>query len=69
MAITSSRPVWSLTSEEAANRLEIVLCAEITEAKESGRDLFDLGPAPESIQRLFREESSKIISQDERLVA
>jgi len=57
------------TKEEAATRLETVLRAEINEAKDSGRDLFDLGPAPESIQRLFRESSSKIISQDERLVA
>lgn len=57
------------TKDEAANRLETVLCAEIEEARASGRDLFDLGPAPDSVQSLFRESSSEIIAQDQRLVA
>jgi hypothetical protein len=54
---------------EAERRLETVLCAEINEARASGRDFFDIGPAPESVQTLFRDASSKIIAQDERLVA
>ena len=57
------------TKEEAERRLELVLRAEMDEARASGRDLFDLGPAPDGIQSLFRESSTDIIAQDERRVA
>ncbi|MEO3387889.1 hypothetical protein [Mesorhizobium sp. CAU 1741] len=55
------------TPEEAMNRLELVLNAEMQEAQSVGRDVFDLGPAPDSIQSLFREDD--VVSKDERLVA
>lgn len=57
------------TKEEAAHRLETVLNAEMEEARASGRDLFDLGAAPEAVQSLFREASSEILAQEQRLVA
>lgn len=57
------------TAMEAEARLETVLKAEIMEAEQAGRDIFDLGPAPDAIVTLFRQNSTEIISQDTRLVA
>lgn len=55
------------TPDEAMNRLEVVLNAEMQEARLSGHDIFDIGPAPDSVQSLFRQDD--VISKDERLVA
>jgi predicted RNase H-like HicB family nuclease len=55
------------TAEEAMNRLEVVLNAEVQEARHTGRDVFDLGPAPSSVQAMFREDD--VLAKDERLVA
>lgn len=55
------------TQDEAMSRLELVLNAEMQEARATGRDLFDLGPAPDSVQSLFRRDD--VICKDERLVA
>ena len=57
------------TVREAEERLETVLKAELKEAEQSGRDVFDIGPAPDEIVSRFREKSAEIISQDKRLVA
>jgi hypothetical protein len=57
------------TKQEAEERLETVLKAEIQDAAMTGRDVFDIGPAPASVVSLFEENSSAIISQDKRLVA
>jgi len=57
------------TKREAEDRLETVLKAEIMEAEQAGRDVFDLGPAPDVIVSLFRQNSNEIIAQDKRLVA
>jgi len=57
------------TQAEAESRLEVVLRAEVDEANRAGRDVFDLGPAPDSIQSLFRGPSTAILAKEERLVA
>jgi len=55
------------TEAEAMARLDLVLNAEIRQAAESGRDVFDLGPAPESILRRFKSDDN--VATHERLVA
>jgi len=57
------------TQAEAESRLEVVLNAEIREANDAGRDLFDLGPAPDSVVARFRRDGDDIVSQDERVFA
>lgn len=41
------------TLDEAAERIRVALNAELREADASGRDLFDLGPAPKSFHDLY----------------
>jgi predicted RNase H-like HicB family nuclease len=57
------------TQQEAERRLETVIYAELNEARETGRDIFEIGPAPEEIVSLFNQGSDDIVSQHERLVA
>jgi len=57
------------SEQEALDRLDIVLRAEIREANATGRDLFDIGPAPESVRELYKSRNSKVVSRNERLVA
>lgn len=41
------------TPEEAMQRLEIALRAEAAEARENGKTLEDLGPAPEAFRSVY----------------
>jgi hypothetical protein len=52
--------------EEASRRLGVVLDAEAREAKAEGRDLFDIGPAPETMRVLYE---NQVVSREEKLVA
>jgi predicted RNase H-like HicB family nuclease len=57
------------SEEEAIRRLETVLRAEMQEAKAAGRDVFDIGPAPESVQGLFQGRSEAVLTTEFRMVA
>jgi len=52
--------------EEASRRLETALSAEAREAEAEGRDLFDIGPAPETIRVLYED---RVVRREEKLVA
>jgi len=54
------------TPEEASRRLGLALNAEQREAEAEGRDLFEIGPAPESFRVLFED---RVVSREEKLVA
>jgi len=57
------------SAHEAMSRLETVLVAEMKDASDAGRDLFDIGPAPASVQKLFRGPDDALLAKEERLVA
>lgn len=41
------------TSDDAIERLAVLVRAEAQEAKDAGRDLFEIGPAPASVQAFY----------------
>lgn len=45
------------TTDEAHRRLVLAMSAEQADADREGRDLFDIGPAPASIQALYDDRS------------
>ncbi|MGR9312144.1 type II toxin-antitoxin system HicB family antitoxin [Rhizobium leguminosarum] len=48
------------TAEEAMARLKLAFNAEVREAKESGRSLMDIGPAPEAFAMMY---GSKVVER------
>jgi predicted RNase H-like HicB family nuclease len=41
------------SADEAIRRLKVAFTAEVREAKDSGRTVFDLGPAPSSFATMY----------------
>lgn len=54
------------TPEEAPRRLGVALDAEARDAQAEGRDLFDIGPAPETMRILYE---NQVVRREEKLVA
>ncbi|RWC13942.1 MAG: hypothetical protein E5W53_05330 [Mesorhizobium sp.] len=54
------------TPEEASRRLGIALNAEARDAKAEGRNLLDLGPAPETVRVLYED---RVVSREQKMVA
>lgn len=54
------------TPEEASRRRGVALDAEARDAQAEGRDLFDIGPAPETMRILYE---NQVVRREEKLVA
>lgn len=50
------------TLDEAIQRLEVVVHAEMADR---GNDLSDIGPAPDTIQKMFKGPDSRVISREQ----